>query len=131
MTRQLLEKNIFTFIRKDMSSDYFRPFEAEIFSLLEKRRERMDIHPVTLYTQALNKEPEAAYRHHKRLRDTHSGAADTTSKRSTLTLEDAVRIARYLQIDLSDIVRHAEENLGYSAKAFPRVEENHPHKKSA
>lgn len=110
-------------------SNCLRPFEAEIFKLLENRRERLCIHPTTLYMQALGKTETAAYRHHKRLRDTHSGLPVSPANTSTLTLEDASRLARYMQIDLSDIVRQAEQNMGYPSRQFPRIKENNPHKK--
>jgi hypothetical protein len=98
---------------------YLRPLETEIFLMIENRRERLGYDHVTnFYSWALSKDPESAYRQYYRLKKTAEGEAPAT-ERANLSIEDASNLARALQMDLSDMIRKAEQKLGLDEKPFP------------
>ena len=103
----------------DERNGEFRPLEAKIFFMLEARRERMGYtHKRNFYAWALEKDPQSAYRQYYRLLHTAKGTA-SPAERAYLSIEDASKLARALQIDLSQLVRDAEEDLGLNKKPFP------------
>jgi hypothetical protein len=109
-----------------------RPFEAKLFFLLEQRRERMGFTNVTnFYAWALDyDEPNSAYQFYRRLRLTAEGTALPESK-GYLTIEDASKIARALQMDLSKLIRDVEEALQIDSKPFPIPDLSRLQKKKA
>jgi len=98
----------------------WRPFEAEFFFFIEKRRERLGYtHITNFYAWALGQDDDTAYRKYKRLEKTATREAKTTSDRATLSMEDAAKLARAVQMDLSDIIKKIEEKIGLPSKPFP------------